>query len=62
MPVAQPNESSPDRLTTLHSSVDELTDLRQRIESTIIPEPPISLSDGGVIQPASTKNSTNSAT
>ncbi len=34
----------------LHSSVDELSDLRQRIESTIIPEPPISLSDGGVIQ------------
>lgn len=39
------------RLTTLHSSVDELIDLRQRIESTIIPEPPISLSDGGVVQP-----------
>jgi DNA mismatch repair protein MutS len=50
-PVARANEKSPDRLTTLHSSVDELTDLRQRIESTIIPEPPISLSDGGVIQP-----------
>jgi DNA mismatch repair protein MutS len=39
------------RLTALHSSVDELTDLRQRIEATIVPEPPISLSDGGVIQP-----------
>ena len=39
-----------DRLTTLYSSVDELSDLRQRIESTVIPEPPISLSDGGVIQ------------
>ena len=39
-----------DRLRTLHSSVDELTDLRQRIENTIIPEPPISLSDGGVMQ------------
>ncbi len=39
-----------ERLTALHSSVDELTDLRQRIESTIIPEPPISLSEGGVIQ------------
>ena len=35
----------------LHSAVDELADLRQRIEATIIPEPPISLSDGGVIQP-----------
>jgi DNA mismatch repair protein MutS len=50
-PITQPNESFPDRLTTLHKSVDELTDLRQRIENTIIPEPPISLSDGGVIQP-----------
>jgi DNA mismatch repair protein MutS len=39
-----------DRLRVLHSSVDELSDLRQRIESTIIPEPPISLSDGGVVQ------------
>ncbi len=47
--VAPPTHS--ERLTALHSSVDELTDLRQRIESTIVPEPPISLSDGGVIQP-----------
>jgi len=39
-----------DRLRTLHSSVDELSDLRGRIESTILPEPPISLSDGGVVQ------------
>ncbi len=39
-----------DRLRALHSSVDELSDLRQRIEGTIIPEPPISLADGGVIQ------------
>ncbi len=39
-----------DRLKVLHSSVDELSDLHQRIETTIIPEPPISLSDGGVIQ------------
>ena len=38
------------RLRTLHSSVDDLTDLRQRIDRAIIPEPPISLSDGGVIQ------------
>jgi DNA mismatch repair protein MutS len=50
MPVAPADEKSHGRLSTLHSSVDELTDLRQRIESTIIPEPPISLSDGGVIQ------------
>jgi DNA mismatch repair protein MutS len=40
-----------ERLLTLHSSVDELGDLRQRIDQTIVPEPPISLSDGGVIQP-----------
>ena len=33
----------------LHSSVDELSDLRQRIDATVVPEPPISLSDGGVI-------------
>jgi DNA mismatch repair protein MutS len=39
-----------DRLRILHSSVDHLTDLRQRIDRAIIPEPPISLSDGGVIQ------------
>jgi DNA mismatch repair protein MutS len=50
-PVVRADEKFPERLTTLHTSVDELTDLRQRIESTIIPEPPISLSDGGVIQP-----------
>jgi DNA mismatch repair protein MutS len=39
-----------DRLQALHSSVDELSDLRRRIDQTIVPEPPISLSDGGVIQ------------
>jgi DNA mismatch repair protein MutS len=37
------------RLTILHGSVDELGDLRERIDKTIVPEPPISLSDGGVI-------------
>ena len=31
--------------------LDELTDLRDRIESTIVPEPPLTLNDGGVIQP-----------
>jgi DNA mismatch repair protein MutS len=48
--IADSQKASPNRLSTLHSSVDELGDLRQRIDSTIIPEPPISLSDGGVIQ------------
>jgi DNA mismatch repair protein MutS len=40
-----------ERLKTLHGSVDELADLRGRIDTTIVPEPPLSLSDGGVIQP-----------
>jgi DNA mismatch repair protein MutS len=37
------------RWQTLHSSLDELSDLRQRIEKTIVPEPPLNFSDGGVI-------------
>jgi len=39
-----------ERLTTLHRSLDELGDLRERIDKTIVPEPPISLVDGGAIQ------------
>jgi DNA mismatch repair protein MutS len=39
-----------ERLQALHWSVDELADLRSHIESTVVPEPPISVSDGGVIQ------------
>ena len=39
-----------DRLKALHGSIDELGDLRERIDKTIIPEPPISLVDGGAIQ------------
>jgi DNA mismatch repair protein MutS len=39
-----------DRLKALHASVDELVDLRERIDKTIVPEPPISLVDGGAIQ------------
>ena len=39
-----------ERLTTLHGAIDELSDLRERIDKTIVPEPPISLSDGGVMQ------------
>jgi DNA mismatch repair protein MutS len=38
------------RLTTLHGLLDELSDLRERIDKTIVPEPPISLVDGGAIQ------------
>jgi DNA mismatch repair protein MutS len=39
-----------DRLLALHGLVDPLGDLRERIEKTLVPEPPISLSEGGVIQ------------
>src|SRR5437868_3035565 len=42
-----------ERLSSLHSGIDELSDVRTRIEQTIIPEPPISLNDGGVVQPGS---------
>src|SRR5580693_4932801 len=38
-----------ERLKTLHSLLDELGDLRGRIENTIVPEPPLSFADGGVI-------------
>src|SRR5579864_5294616 len=39
------------RLRTLHSAIDELADLRERIEKTIEPEPPLTFNDGGVIRP-----------
>jgi DNA mismatch repair protein MutS len=39
-----------ERVKTLHATIDELGDLRGRIDSTVVPEPPLSLSDGGVIQ------------
>jgi len=39
------------RLKSLHTGIDELADIRERIETRIIPEPPISLNDGGVVQP-----------
>ena len=37
------------RIGTLHALLDELGDLRARIEQTIVAEPPLTLSDGGVI-------------
>jgi DNA mismatch repair protein MutS len=37
------------RLTALHVLLDELGDLRGKIERTIVAEPPLTLSDGGVI-------------
>jgi DNA mismatch repair protein MutS len=39
-----------ERLETLHKCVDELGDLREQIDNTIVEEPPISLSDGGVVR------------
>jgi DNA mismatch repair protein MutS len=37
------------RLQTLHAALDELGDLRERIEKTIVAEPPLSFADGAVI-------------
>jgi DNA mismatch repair protein MutS len=37
------------RLQSLHTAIDELTDVRGRIEHAVVPEPPISLHEGGVI-------------
>jgi len=37
------------RLSALNASLDELSDLRERIEKAIVPEPPLSFADGGVI-------------
>src|SRR5205823_10735584 len=33
------------RLQALHAALDELSDLRERIEKTIVPEPPLSFAD-----------------
>src|SRR6266436_1650468 len=37
------------RLSTLHIAIDELGDLREKIDGTLVPEPPLTLSDGGVV-------------
>ncbi len=37
------------RLAALHKLIDEMGDLREKIDSTLVPEPPLTLSDGGVI-------------
>jgi DNA mismatch repair protein MutS len=37
------------RLQALHAALDELGDLRERIEKTLVPEPPLTFADGGVI-------------
>ena len=38
-----------ERVNVLQSMLDELGDVRERIEKTIVPEPPLSFADGGVI-------------
>ncbi len=38
------------RFTELHALVDELSDLRERIETSLTDAPPITLNDGGVIR------------
>jgi DNA mismatch repair protein MutS len=38
------------RLVALHGLLDELRDVSERIDNTILPEPPLTLADGGVIQ------------
>jgi DNA mismatch repair protein MutS len=40
---------TPLRLIALHGLIDELADLRAKIDRTIVEEPPLTLSDGGVI-------------
>lgn len=39
------------RLRDRLDAIDDLSDLRQRIETTIVPEPPLTFNDGGVIAP-----------
>ncbi|MGA8541751.1 MAG: DNA mismatch repair protein MutS [Terriglobales bacterium] len=44
------------RLMALHIAIDELSDLREKIDRTLVPEPPLTLSDGGVIAPGVDKD------
>jgi DNA mismatch repair protein MutS len=39
------------RFSALQDSLDDLKDLRERIEKNIVPEPPLTFVDGGVIAP-----------
>jgi DNA mismatch repair protein MutS len=41
-----------ERLQQLNEAIDELRDLLESIDRTIVPEPPLSLNDGGVIRQA----------
>ncbi|HLH09329.1 MAG TPA: DNA mismatch repair protein MutS [Terriglobales bacterium] len=42
---------SANRLQHRLAAMDDLADLRDRIQQTIVPEPPLTLNDGGVISP-----------
>ncbi len=44
------------RLATLQAAIDELADLREKIDRTLVPEPPLTLNDGGVIAAGVDKN------
>src|ERR1017187_1241231 len=44
------------RLAALHGLIDELGDLSEKIDRTLVPEPPLTLSDGGVIAAGGGKN------
>ena len=39
-----------ERLTSLREAMDDLGELRERIERTLVPEPPLTFADGGVIR------------
>jgi DNA mismatch repair protein MutS len=45
------NRLAATRLTELNNLLDEMAGLRERIEKTVVAEPPLTLADGGVIQP-----------
>ena len=47
---------SASRLATLHTAIDELGDLCEKIGRALVPEPPLTLSDGGVIAPGVDKD------
>ena len=44
------------RLGALHAIIDELADLREKIDRTLVAEPPLTFSDGGVIAPGVDKD------
>ena len=44
------------RLSALQAAIDDLGDLREKIDHTLVPEPPLTLSEGGVIAPGVDKD------